>query len=299
MSDDTKKFRFIVRLVPALILISLVAWCTTNNKTRQSNAPVLIEVKELLMTHGLVDNNTSPVDLAAVAKRQGETGMNAMLYEAASDASLDTLKWLVKHGADPKNVGAMQDMTLLQKAAKAPRYERLEYLLGFGLDPQQRTRDGMTLLHIAAQAGMDQRTLVLLTSKGLNVTDTDSFGRQPIHYAAVKSIPVLQAAGADISAKDSDGRTALHFAAKEGKLDVVTELIAQSASVFAQDKRGRTPLHLAAMTSGYSTEKVIDALLAAGAPTTVRDDEGMTPRALAIEARENRSGSYVSVIDKL
>ncbi|HEY0844279.1 MAG TPA: ankyrin repeat domain-containing protein [Noviherbaspirillum sp.] len=299
MSDDTKKVRFLVRLVPALILISLVAWCTTNNKARQSNAPMLIEVKELFMTHGLIDSSNSPVDLAAVAKRHGETGMNAMLYEAASGASLETIKWLVEHGADPKNVGAMQDLTLLQKAAKVPRYERLEYLLGFDLDALQRTRDGMTLMHIAAQAGVDQRTLMLLASKGLNVTDTDAFGRQPIHYAAVKSIPVLQAAGADINAKDSDGRTALHYAAKEGKLDVVTELLAQSASVYTQDKRGRTPLHLAAMTTGYSTEKVIDTLLAAGAPTTVRDDDGMTPRALAIEARENRSGSYVSVIDKL
>lgn len=299
MSDSSKMVRYLVRLVPALILIGLVSWCTSNNRARQSNAPVLIEVKELFMRQGLIDNASSPVDLAAVAKRTGEQGMNELLYEAASGASLETIKWLVKHGADPRNVGALHDLTLLQKAAKAPRYERIEYFLGFGLDPLQRTRDGMSLLHIAAQAGVDQRTLMLLTSKGMAITDVDSAGRQPIHYAAVKSIPVLRAVGADINAQDSDGRTALHFAAKEGKHDVVAELLAHSASVFSQDKRGRTPLHLAAMNVNYSTDKVIDTLLAAGAPTTMRDHDGMTPRALAIEARENRSGSYVSTIDKL
>ncbi len=300
MSEQTKKVRFLVRLVPALILISLVAWCTTNNRARQTYTPVLVEVKELFLTTGQIDSSSNAVDLAAVAKRIGEPGMNDVLYEAASSASLDTLKWLVEHGADPKNIGALHDLTLLQKAAKAPRYERFDYFLGFGLDPLQRTSDGMTLLHIAAQAGMDQRCLELLVSKGLRISDADSLGRQAIHVASVKSIPVLIAAGADIDAKDSKGRTALHYAAREGRNDIVTELLHYSASVFVQDEHGRTPLHLAAMKLSYDTEKVIDALLAAGAPTTARDQDGMTPRDLAVEARENsRYSSRGSIIDKL
>ncbi|HJV86267.1 MAG TPA: ankyrin repeat domain-containing protein [Noviherbaspirillum sp.] len=300
MSDQTKRVRFLVRLVPALILISLVAWCTTNNRARQSATPTLVEIRELFLSTGQIDNSSNSVDLAAVAKRIGEPGMNDVLYEAASSASLDTLKWLVAHGADPKNIGALHELTLLQKAAKVPRVERLEYFLSFGLDPQQRTGEGMTLLHIAAQAGMDQRCLQLLTSKGLNLSDVDSFGRQPIHVASVKSIPVLVAAGADINAKDSKGRTALHHAAKDGKNDIVTELLHYSASVYAQDDHGRTPLHLAAMKLNYDSEKVVDTLLAAGAPTTARDQDGMMPRDLAIEARENsRYGSRGSIIDKL
>lgn len=296
MSDNAKTIRFVTRVVPSLILVSLVAWCTTNNHSRQQTMPVYTELRSLFMETGMIDSpNTA--DLSAVAERIGESGMNQLLYEAASGASLDAIKWIVKNGADPKNIGAIQDLTLLQRAAKIPRHDRLEYFLSLGLDPKERTRDGMTLLHIAAQNGVDQRTVALLVSAGLSVTDTDIAGRQPIHFASVKSIPVLVGAGADINAKDHDGRTPLHHAAAETKHDITSQLIQQGASVFAQDNQGRTPLHLAAMNN-YS-EQIVDTLLASGAPTTARDRDGNTPRDLAIDARENSRRYSASVIDKL
>jgi ankyrin repeat protein len=222
--------------------------------------------------------------------------MNRLLYEAAPGASVEVLKWLVNHGAVPSNVGAMTDLPLLHRAAQSPRYDRLEYLLSFGLDPLERSREGLTLLHVAARGGLDERVLQLLTSHGLKVGDASKTGLRPIHLASVKSIPVLIAAGADINAKDEDGRTALHRAAREGRNDVVAELIRNNASVHSTDNRGRTPLHLAAMATG--ADAVIETLLAAGAMKSTRDNDGMTARDLAIEARETRS-NYVSTIDKL
>jgi|GEM_PF-2054598 len=295
MSDNAKTIRFLTRAIPALILISLVAWCTSNKRGAQNSFPIYVELRELFMEAGVIDNPNT--DLAAVAKRIGEPGMNQVLYEAASKSSLDAIKWLVNHGADPRNVGALQDLTLLQQAAKLPRYERLEYFLGLGLNPHARTRDGMTLLHIAAQNGLDQRALSLLQSAGLSLADADASGRQPIHVASVKSIPVLVAAGADINAKDLDEQTPLHHAAKNVQHDIASELIRLSASVFSQDKRGRTPLHLAAMN--LQSDQVVDTLLAAGAPTTARDNEGNTPKDLAVDARENNRHYRSSVIDKL
>lgn len=295
MSEQKSGSLYILRLVPALMLVCFVAWCSSSNRVRQNNFPVLTELKELFMQQGLIDGPGN-VDLADVAKKIGEPGMNKLLYEAAGGLSLDAVKWLVKNGADPRNVGALQDLTLLQKAAKAPRFERIEYFLGFGLDPMQRSRDGVTVLQIASQAGIDQRTLALLTSKGLKVSDTDAMGRQAIHYAAVKSIPVLTAAGADVNAVDSEGRTALHYAAREGQNAVAAELLNNGASVFIQDKRGRTALHLAA--TNHNGEATIDTLLAAGAPKTVRDNDGKTARDVATETRENRRGN-LSVVDKL
>jgi ankyrin repeat protein len=294
MSDAIHKSRFMIKLVPALILIGLLAWCTTNNRARQSNLPVATELRELFMTNGMADSPNA--DLADVAKKAGESGMNRLLYEAAPDASLDALKWLVAHGAVPANVGSLQDLPLLLRAAKTPRYDRLEYLMSFGLDPLERSRDGSTMMHFAAQGGMDERTLSLLTSKGLKVTDTNNAGMQPIHFASVRSIQVLVGAGADVNAKDRAGSTALHQATRENRNDVVAQLIRNNASVLEIDNRGRTPLHLAAMTNG--SDAVIDTLLGAGAMKSVRDNDGNTAKDLAIDARETRS-HYVSSIDKL
>lgn len=266
------------RLVPVLMLVLFITWCSSNNRSQQNNFPVGAELKELFMQEGLVDNANS-IDLVDVAKRTGEPGMNRLLYLAASDSSLDAIKWLVKNGADPKNVGVIKDLTLLQQAAKKPQYERIAYFLNFGLDPMQRSRDNVTVLDIAAQGNMDERTLSLLTAKGLKVTDVDSSGRQAIHFASVKSVPILVAAGADVNAIDSDGRTALHYAAKAGQNAVVAELLNKSASVFIQDNKGRTPLHSAAMSK--NGEAVIETLLAAGASRTMRDNDGNTAGDLA------------------
>lgn len=296
MNEERSGRLYLLRMVPVLMVVCFVAWCTSSNRARQHNLPVLTELRELFMQEGLVDGGGS-VDLADVAKKTGEAGMNRLLYEAAARSSLDAIKWLVKNGADPRNVGTIKDLALLQNAAKMPKYERIEYFLGFGLDPLERSRDKVTVLDIAAQGGVDQRTLALLISKGLSVKDVDATGRQAIHFASVKSIPVLVAAGADVNATDSEGRTALHYAARTGQNALVAELLKNAASVFAQDSRGRTPLHLAAI--GNNSNAVIDTLLAAGAPKTVRDNDGNTPKDIVNERYDISRHENLSAADKL
>jgi len=297
MSESRSKKVFIIRLVPILILAGLLAWCTSSNRTRNQNLPIAVELRELFMEQGLIDGANPNVDLVRAAKDAGQPALNRVLYEAAPSASLPTLKWLIDHGADPKNVGMLGDQTLLQMVAGRPQHERLEFFLNLGLDPLERSREQMTVLHYAARGGLDERALALLLSKGLSLNDTDGRGRTPMHVASVKSVRPLVAAGADINAADRDGRTPLHLAAKEGKPDVVAELLRNHASVFAQDRKGRTPLHLAA--TAPNPEAVVDALLAAGAPKATRDNDGLTPKELALEAREDRRYGYQSMIDKL
>ena len=76
---------------------------------------------------------------------------------------------------------------------------------------------------------------------------------------------------------------------------MVAELLRLNASVFVADKQGRTPLHLAAMSG---SEPAVDSLIAAGAPRTSRDGDGLTPRELAQPGRQTRQRQE-RLLDKL
>jgi ankyrin repeat protein len=296
LSDGGSGYLRLFKLIPMLMVVGFMAWCTSNRGAKQDVMQVRTEIVELLSSSGLISGLPSDVDLVGTAKRIGPAGMNRLLYESAGTATLPALKWMVKNGADPRNVGALLNEPLLHKVAQQPQFERLEYFLGLGLDVKERGRDGVSLMHVAAQGGMDERVLALLTAKGLSVSETTASGKQPIHMASVKAISVLARAGADVNAKDNAGRTPLHWAAADGKNEQAVELLRMSASVFSVDAKGRTPLHLAAL--GRS-EAVIDTLLAAGAPRAVRDSDNFTPRELAQEARKNSRDRYRDLAEKL
>jgi ankyrin repeat protein len=296
LSDGQPGYLRLFKLIPLLMVVGFMAWCSSNKGGKPEVQQVRVELSDLMSTQGYLSGPADSENLPGVAKRVGPAGMNRLLYDSAPTASLAALKWMVKNGADPKNTGAIGEEPLLHRIARIPQPERLEYFIGMGLDPKERSRDGATLLHVAARNGLGERALALLTSKGLAVSDATTLGKQPIHMASVKAIPVLAGAGADISAKDSSGRTPLHWAALEGKHEQVSALLRMNASVFATDNKGRTPLHLAAMGN---SEEVVDTLLAAGAPRAVRDQDNMTPRELAQESRKNRNYRYRDLTEKL
>jgi ankyrin repeat protein len=296
MAKGKSRWGIWLRLIPLMFLIGFVGWCTTNNRRLEKIAPVRTELIALFREEALIGSAPNLV-LTDVAKDVGEAGMNRVLYDAAAKSSMSAVRWLVENGADPKNVGTMHDLTLLQQAALMPQRERIEYFLSFGLNPLERSRDGRTVLHLAAQGGLDEPVLALLQSKGLKLTDADVEGKLPLHYASVKSVAVLVKAGAEIDARDARGRTPLDFAARQGSNEVVTELLNNGASVFSKDSKGRTPLHYAVMKGG--NDAVVDTLLAHGAATTARDDDGETPRDLVIDQQQGSYGPNNHLLDKL
>jgi ankyrin repeat protein len=92
-------------------------------------------------------------------------------------------------------------------------------------------------------------------------------------------------------------RTALHLAALKGddtitkalenaKLDVQALVEARPELLGAKDKDGRTALHLAAAT-GH--REPIKALIDAAADTSVKDNEGLTPLALADKCKQHEA----------
>ena len=87
-----------------------------------------------------------------------------------------------------------------------------------------RTKDGSTLMHIAAINGHPD-TAVLLYNKGVPLLMPNKFGARGIHIAAkeghVNVIKTLLAKGEQIDAKTSDNKTALHIAVEHGKSSAV------------------------------------------------------------------------------
>ena len=289
----------VVRFLPLLLIVLFVAWCSKSNERKRDLAPQRVELTELFVQQGLLAT-ASPREgeLNDAAKRAGRVGMNQLLYASAPGASLEALRWMIEHGAEPSSVGMPEGVPLLHQAAKTPNFARLDFFLGLGLDPLQRGPGGNTLLHVAARSGLDDRVLQLLRAKGLRLTDTNAAGQLPLHVANLKAIDTLVRAGADVDAVDGLGRTALHQAAADRRVDVVNELLRLGASVFKTDRKGTTPLHPAALARA---DAVVDMLLAAGAPRSARDADGLTPRDLAVGAGDARRDSRRSntLADKL
>ncbi|MGM9485300.1 ankyrin repeat domain-containing protein [Roseateles sp. NT4] len=278
-----------LRAAALVVTISLLTWCSMARRSTQDVAGLGPELREAMMMGGMADAS-GMIDLDKTAARVGAVGMNRLLYDNAATGSLPALRWMVRHGAEPRNIGALDKGTLLQQAATKPTLDRMRlFIEEFKLDPTQQTPDRVGVMHLAARHGVDAQTMVFLTSRGLNINAADGSGRLPIHYAALKSIGPLVSAGADINALDSQGRTALHWAVEEGRHDAVAELIRLHASVFAQDNQGNTPLHLAAIGN---SEPIVDTLLAAGAPKAARNTDGLTAREYLEKMRNKRRYGY-------
>jgi len=117
----------------------------------------------------------------------------------------------------------------------------------------------------------------------------------PLHVASRKGsaevvMELLRAGANKDAASSASGETALHFASQSGCFEVVRLLLAAGANKDAVDHRGNTPL-LAAVefssrmisfalgqppSDGVHHDRVVSALLEAGADVEARDRDGQT-----------------------
>ena len=152
--------------------------------------------------------------------------------------------------------------------------------LDAGANPNSRTEEGWTPLHLAAAFSDTATVIVALMKAGADLHARNEFGYTPLHWAAINSnlevTLTLLEAGADVDARDDERATPLHIAAALNKNgQIIAALLEGGSDPNARTEYGETPLHAAAMVN--ENPAVIVALLDGGADPIAQDDDDETP----------------------
>lgn len=229
------------------------------------------EKVRVLVAHG-ADVNAKSDDLRTplmiAAGRPGATAM---------------VKFLLEHGANPNPTkNPMAESSPLVQAALAADPESMRLLIAKGADVKAA---GPMALTMAMMLHCRECTDLLVQQN----LDKDAYTFALLNIAVdtdVREVGLLLDHGAEVNVVDPFGRTALHYAAisDEMRADVVKLLIEHGAKVNATSQHkasrdsGMSTLDIARMTGDSS---VIDALLKAGATSSVQPAASMKPQGAA------------------
>ncbi|MEQ8819974.1 MAG: ankyrin repeat domain-containing protein [Sumerlaeia bacterium] len=150
---------------------------------------------------------------------------------------------LLDSGADPNHAGGPMTSSpagergsvwpALHLAASFGHGAACDALLGAGADPNQRTSDNDTALHLSAAA--DDHGL------GGNISPVWDHGARVFHGRPCVRWRLL-ASGANPNLLNNRGETPLHIAVRRSQRDIVAVLLRWQADPMAPDPQGRSPL---------------------------------------------------------
>uniref|UniRef100_A0A667FQM0 Ankyrin repeat and death domain containing 1A n=2 Tax=Felidae TaxID=9681 RepID=A0A667FQM0_LYNCA len=126
----------------------------------------------------------------------------------------------------------------------------LQILVNSGAKIHCKNKDGLTLLHCAAQKGhVPVLAFIMEDLEDVPLDQADKLGRTAFHRAAehgqLDALDFLVGSGCEHSVKDKEGNTALHLAASRGHLTVLQRLVDIRLDLEEQNVEGLTALHAA------------------------------------------------------
>ena len=217
------------------------------------------------------------------------------ILSAARTGSLDTVRLLVRHGADINATETLRGQTALMWAAAENHAAVVRTLLELGADVHARSTGAGTVRSGALDA--DQRAPEQVT-----------VGFTPILFAArqgaLDAARVLVAAGANVNEQGPRGSNALLIATRNHHYELAAYLVARGADPNAADAGGATALHAA-----VRAETLRGVSAPARTPTGVMDrvafvdfllDHGANPNArLARDARPRTADTRDLIADRV
>ncbi|XP_048741997.2 ankyrin-1-like isoform X3 [Ostrea edulis] len=129
----------------------------------------------------------------------------------------------------------------LHFAAKGGNLKIFEALLSKDLNIFQKTNDGMTILHIAAQNAQYNICQNVLENSNFKpvLKETSSQGKNACHYAAeggcIKVLKLLAANGIDVTATTNDKQNIFHIACIYDKLDMCQYIASNHDSLIRRE----------------------------------------------------------------
>ena len=164
----------------------------------------------------------------------------AVMGEASGHGQLEVVKLLIAAGVDANGLNYG-----LSHAARTDEVETMEWLLSHGAKADAVQDYGSTPLHSAASAGNVKASKLLLTH-GANVNARQTDGATPLYLAVSDKrrdvVELLLASGSPVNTPGQGGKTPLHEAAFIGDPEIVKALLDAGAEVNAKDTWGKTPL---------------------------------------------------------
>lgn len=233
------------------------------------------------------------LDFKADVNARNRNGDTALLI-AARSGMLETVKILIRHGANPDIRNRSGDTALLSAikiSSTSGEYlsrvnEIASLLIEKGTALSYGDTYGRTYLMLAAENGKPSVIQCLLSRPGIEIDSRDRQGLTALMYAVrsrrYAAAKALVAAGAKTYLRDNMGKTALHYGTVDPGIAVL--LLDHGALIEATDRRGFTPLMQAVE---YGNREVVRVLLDRGSDVNAVDfSDGRSPLMLAINRQD-------------
>ncbi|KAI1822235.1 ankyrin repeat-containing domain protein [Xylaria intraflava] len=220
------------------------------------------------------------------------------------DSSLESVKLMLEHGADPSTLNRADGMAALHYLAwSGTDAKSLDAILNWpSPETNADTRiinlkdeEGNTPLHVLLwRNDVPNELLNAFLEHGADVNEEDNRSKRPLQLASiwgeVECLEILLRHNPLIDDDDNTGNTALQYAASYGHTKCVDLLISKGANVNNYDKYRRAPLHDAAWNNQKECTQL---MLQRGADISFTDYHNRTPLFFACMGTSHETASLL------
>ncbi|KAM4705765.1 transient receptor potential cation channel subfamily A member 1 [Rhinophrynus dorsalis] len=216
------------------------------------------------------------------------------LHFAATQGATEIVTFMISSYTGDKKIVDLPDgnnETPLHKSALFDHVDLTEYLISMGSNIDSLSKEQRTPLLLATSCSA-WKTVNLLLAKGADVKLKDTCGRNFLHLAVLqpgglKNINTeflqMESVKQLVSDEDSEGCTPLHYACRQGVPNSVNNLIGLNVSLYSKSKNKRSPLHFAACYGRFNTCQRLLRFSSDARLLNDGDEKGMTPLHLAAQ----------------